>query len=321
MLLIVEPLIYQNKMKKIYVTLADTEEKRAQGLMWKKSIGKNEGMLFRFPRLEKQCFWMKNTYIPLDLCFLDDDFKIFQIEEMIPLSTKKIISCQKCRMALELPFGWCKDNNLCVGNKLNVSEDFFKKNNFKFAQTEGEAEGMDAPLIDNEVPEDFDGGLDPESLPDGIDIPEEGQQEGEEDSAEDVQIDRHSPIEDADEEIDDNVRIMRNKRDILKQAEIDQSEIEILYWTLSGHILPPRRIVPNEGRFLIKNGPNGDYLVAFDKSPTISGGTWQIKGNQPKSFIIDNIINLEVIEDETKSQYEIQEEKRESFWDKLKKVF
>jgi uncharacterized membrane protein (UPF0127 family) len=303
-------------MKKLYVTVADTDEKRAQGLMWEKSIGKNEGMLFKFPRCEKQCFWMKNTYLPLDIAFMDNDGTIFQIEEMVPMSTKKVESNNKCNLALEVIHGWFKENDIDVGNKINFGEDLFKKINFRFAQSEHEITKDDEadnspPLIDDEVPADFDGGMNQneDEINDG------------EDPENQPQIDKHTPSNNDKVQTDENINMLRNKIDILKKAEVNGQEIEILYWTLSGHILPPRRIMTEQGKYLIKNGPHGDYLVAFDKSPTISGGTWTIKGNQPKSFIIDNIINLEVIEKDLKSSHKVVEEKRENFWDKLKRVF
>ena len=59
---------------------------------------------------------MANTYIPLDIAFFDDDGKIFQIESMTPLSTKKISSNKPCRYALEVNRGWFRDNNIRVGN-------------------------------------------------------------------------------------------------------------------------------------------------------------------------------------------------------------
>lgn len=104
------------KTKRLFVEIADDHYKRAYGLMDRKSLGRNSGMLFRFPEQENLHFWMANTYIPLDIAFLDDDGKILQIESMSPLSTRKISSCKPCKYALEVNRGWFRDNNIRVGN-------------------------------------------------------------------------------------------------------------------------------------------------------------------------------------------------------------
>jgi hypothetical protein len=59
---------------------------------------------------------MANTYIPLDIAFLDDDGRILQIESMVPLSTRNVSSCKPCKYALEVNRGWFRDNGIKVGN-------------------------------------------------------------------------------------------------------------------------------------------------------------------------------------------------------------
>ena len=90
----------------ISLELADTALKRAQGLMERKALAKNSGMLFIFPRKSRQSFWMQNTYIPLDIAFLDDDGAIFQIEQMYPHSTRFTSSNKPCKFAVEMNEGW-----------------------------------------------------------------------------------------------------------------------------------------------------------------------------------------------------------------------
>lgn len=293
--------------KKLHISLADTPSKRANGLMWIKKIGKNEGMLFKFPEKHNLCFWMQNTYVPLDIAFIDDEGEIFQIEELIPLSTKKIQASQACKLALEVPHGWFKENNVDVGNK--VSLDVLRHKNYKFAQTEELTEDFldsDPPLIDEEVPEDFE-------LEEEVDEIDE--------TPEDIEQPSPDLTEEPSEDISPKVELMRNKRDVIIEAQNNRQDLDISYWTLSGHVLPPRRLATYNGEYKIKSGPNGEYLIAYDKSPTISGAGWTIKGNQPKSFILQNIIAISPVEEAVQNEYEQIEEKRQSFWDKLKNIF
>jgi uncharacterized membrane protein (UPF0127 family) len=93
-------------MKKLKIELADTPSKRELGLMGRKKLAQNNGMLFKFPESNVLSFWMKNTYIPLDIAFLDDNGRIVQIESMNPLSTRTTSAKQPCRYALEVNKDW-----------------------------------------------------------------------------------------------------------------------------------------------------------------------------------------------------------------------
>jgi len=103
-------------MKNLFVEIADNHPKREKGLMYRKSLPKNAGMLFKFPRASSLGFWMKDTYVPLDIAFLDDNGKILQIEEGIPLSTRPIRSNNECRHVLEVNRGWFKENGVKIGD-------------------------------------------------------------------------------------------------------------------------------------------------------------------------------------------------------------
>jgi len=106
-------------MKQLYIEIADTDYKKEKGLMYRKHMPEDEGMLFKNTYASRLSFWMQNTYIPLDIAFIDDDGKILQIEEMIPLSTRAITSNSHCKYALEVNKGWFKENSIKVGDYID----------------------------------------------------------------------------------------------------------------------------------------------------------------------------------------------------------
>jgi len=103
-------------MKKLYVELANTPLKREIGLMGRKKIGKDQGMLFEFPSRRRLSFWMSNTYIPLDIAFINNEGMVTEIKEMIPMSTRCITSGAYCKYALEVNRGWFEQNEIKEGS-------------------------------------------------------------------------------------------------------------------------------------------------------------------------------------------------------------
>lgn len=87
--------------------------------MNRKYLPKNQGMLFKFHNPTFASFWMKDTYIPLDIAFLDDNGRVLQIESMTPLNTRAIYSNNQCRYALEVNHGWFTENNVKVGSRID----------------------------------------------------------------------------------------------------------------------------------------------------------------------------------------------------------
>ena len=98
--------------------LAQTPQQREIGLMFRTSMPANEGMLFTFERPAQQCFWMKNTLIPLDAAFVDDSGEIVNIEHMKPQTLDSHCSGKPVRYVLEMNDGWFAKRGIKPGFKL-----------------------------------------------------------------------------------------------------------------------------------------------------------------------------------------------------------
>jgi len=86
--------------------IAQTQEERNQGLMYRKKLPDGEGMLFVFERDEVLSFWMKNTLLPLSIAFIASDGRIIDIKDMYPHDENSVFSSRSVRYALEVPQGW-----------------------------------------------------------------------------------------------------------------------------------------------------------------------------------------------------------------------
>jgi uncharacterized membrane protein (UPF0127 family) len=100
------------------VQLAQTPEQRQIGLMWRKEMPQHEGMLFVFEQAAPQCFWMRNTLIPLSAAFLADDGTIVNIADMKPQSDDSHCSEKPVRFVLEMNVGWFAKRQLKAGYQL-----------------------------------------------------------------------------------------------------------------------------------------------------------------------------------------------------------
>lgn len=109
----------------LYVEIADTNDERAYGLMNRASLPENQGMLFIFDNEQIQTFWMKDTYIPLDMIFIDAAGKIVNIEkDTKPLQTSPTYSSiYPVKFVLEVNGGWSKDNGIILGNHVEIKAD------------------------------------------------------------------------------------------------------------------------------------------------------------------------------------------------------
>ncbi len=102
----------------ITAQVAQTAEHRQTGLMHRKSMPTHEGMLFVFDEAGVQCFWMKNTLLPLSIAFLSDEGAIVNIDEMKPQTLSSHCSTAPVRYVLEMNQGWFSKRGLKAGDKL-----------------------------------------------------------------------------------------------------------------------------------------------------------------------------------------------------------
>ncbi len=102
----------------IQAELAITPLQQQTGMMFRRSMGANEGMLFVNDDKGLRCFWMRNTLIPLAIAFIDDDGTIVNIAEMKPQSDDSHCSARPVRFALEMNTGWFAKRGFKAGSKL-----------------------------------------------------------------------------------------------------------------------------------------------------------------------------------------------------------
>ncbi len=102
----------------IQAELAVTPLQQQTGMMFRRGMGANEGMLFVNDEKDVRCFWMRNTQIPLAIAFIADDGTIVNIAEMKPQSDQSHCSAQPVRFALEMNTGWFTKRGFKAGSKL-----------------------------------------------------------------------------------------------------------------------------------------------------------------------------------------------------------
>jgi uncharacterized membrane protein (UPF0127 family) len=103
----------------IQVQLEQDFEQRQIGLMWRKEMPQNEGMLFVFDQPAVQCFWMRNTLLPLTAAFVSDDGSIVNLADMKPMNDDSHCSKKPVRFVLEMNQGWFAKRNIQAGFKLS----------------------------------------------------------------------------------------------------------------------------------------------------------------------------------------------------------
>lgn len=102
--------------KKIFVELAKTPYKQSQGLMFRKELQPDSGMLFAFDGPKPLSFWGMNTFIPLDIAFIDEHGIIKDLKRIKQHDLTSVKSSCPCKFALEVSDGWFKENGFAVGD-------------------------------------------------------------------------------------------------------------------------------------------------------------------------------------------------------------
>jgi uncharacterized protein len=105
-------------MYQIDAQVAMTPDQRETGLMFRKQMPQQEGMLFVFDEPGVQCFWMKNTILPLTAAFVADDGEIVNLADMKPQTTDSHCSSRPVRYVLEMNQGWFAKKGIKAGSKL-----------------------------------------------------------------------------------------------------------------------------------------------------------------------------------------------------------
>jgi uncharacterized membrane protein (UPF0127 family) len=103
---------------RIEAEVAADQENRMLGLMHRRSMPANHGMLFVFTQADRHCMWMRNTLLPLSVAFLDEEGKILNIEDMQPQTENNHCAARPARFALEMNLGWFSSKGLKPGLRI-----------------------------------------------------------------------------------------------------------------------------------------------------------------------------------------------------------
>jgi uncharacterized membrane protein (UPF0127 family) len=104
----------------VLAEVASTADERAEGLMYRDDVPDGTGMLFVFPDSQVRSFWMANTYVPLDIAYLDPSFRVVDIVAMEPLVTDSYPSSAPAMYGLEVRQGWFDENEIAVGAQAQI---------------------------------------------------------------------------------------------------------------------------------------------------------------------------------------------------------
>lgn len=111
---------------KVTLEISATDEKRHLGLMKRKYLEENHGMLFVYPEPQIMRFYMRDTWIPLSIAFLKDDGTIINIEKMRPnTASPSYLSKGYCRFAIEMNQGWFEKHGLRTGDKISMPQEIY----------------------------------------------------------------------------------------------------------------------------------------------------------------------------------------------------
>ena len=106
----------------IQAEVVASDETRQRGLMFRETMGKNDGMLFVFTERAYHSMWMRNTPLPLSVAFMDDAGKILSIHDMQPFSETNHMAAGPAKFALEMNLGWFVTHKVNVGDRISGLE-------------------------------------------------------------------------------------------------------------------------------------------------------------------------------------------------------
>lgn len=98
---------------------AQTQAEQQLGLMHRKQLPDNTGMLFTFKRAHRVCMWMKNVHMDLDVAFFDENGRLFEIKPMQKQTLDLHCSTQQAKYALEIPSRWFEEHQVRLGDYLS----------------------------------------------------------------------------------------------------------------------------------------------------------------------------------------------------------
>lgn len=107
---------------RIQAEVAARDPDRMQGLMHRRSMPANHGMLFVFAQAARHCMWMRNTFLPLSVAFLDEEGRILNIEDMQPQTEDNHCAVKAARYALEMNLGWFAGKGIKPGTRIGGIE-------------------------------------------------------------------------------------------------------------------------------------------------------------------------------------------------------
>jgi uncharacterized protein len=104
--------------QRIIAEVASTDSERSTGLMHRRMLPENRGMLFVFPESALHGMWMMNTYVPLSVAFIDERGVIINIEDMQPHTQSSHMAARPAKYALEATLGWYRKHGVKPGDKV-----------------------------------------------------------------------------------------------------------------------------------------------------------------------------------------------------------
>jgi uncharacterized protein len=103
---------------RVEAEVASNGSSREEGLMYRRQLGPSRGMLFVFPQAARHCMWMRNTYLPLSVAFLDEQGAILNVEDMQPQTENNHCATKPARFALEMNLGWFQKRGIGSGQRI-----------------------------------------------------------------------------------------------------------------------------------------------------------------------------------------------------------